>query len=538
MRISLTAKDYMVYMRKAYERLCENKEYITELDAATGDGDHFANLSMGFQKVNSLSEELEMFPIDRTLQKIGMLMMSSVGGSGGILYGSAYLKASQNLSGKGVLNLNDIGILLSSIAEGIMERGKCIPGMKTMVDAIAPAAKCYNECLASGAAVKELLERTRHAASDGADNTKDMEAIKGRASYQTGKGVGHIDPGAVTMALQIVTLMDYVEDIMKMKIVVLDGYTENPGDLTWTEMEELGELVVYDRTSYVEDSLISERIGDADIVVTNKTPISQATIDVCPNIKLIAVLATGYNVIDCEYAQRKGIPVVNVPSYGTAAVSQYSIALLLEICHHIGHHNVSVHDGKWGNNVDWCYWDYPLIELSGKTMGIIGFGRIGQAEGCIAKALGMKVIAYDCFHNDKGREIGEYVNLETLYAKADVITLHCNLTKENKKMINRESIAKMKDGVILINNARGQLINEYDVADALKSGKILAAALDVVSTEPINDDNPLLAAPNCIITPHISWASKESRQRIMNQTVKNIKAFQMGAPINVVNETA
>lgn len=535
MQISLTAKDYMDYMRKAHERLCENKDYITELDAATGDGDHFANLNMGFQKVNSLSEEIEVLSIDKALQKIGMLMMSSVGGSGGILYGSAYLKASQSLSGKTVLDLNGIGVLLSSLAEGIMERGKCAPGMKTMVDAIMPAAKCYNKCLESKVSVKELLEKTRHAALDGANGTKDMEAVKGRACYQTGKGVGHIDPGAVTMAFQIAALMDQIEDLMKMKIIVLDGYTENPGDLTWEALEELGELVVYDRTSYVEDSIISERIGDADIVITNKTPISQATIDACPNIKLIAVLATGYNVIDCGYAGSKGIPVVNVPSYGTAAVSQYSIALLLEICHHIGHHSASVHSGKWESNADWCYWDYPLIELSGKTMGIIGFGRIGQAEGRIAKALGMEVIAYDCFPNDQGREIGEYVELETLYQKADVITLHCNLTKENTNMINKESIEKMKDGVILINNSRGQLINEHDVADALKSGKISAAALDVVYTEPIKGDNPLLTAPNCIITPHISWASRESRQRIMDQTVENIKAFQSGTPINVVN---
>ena len=231
----------------------------------------------------------------------------------------------------------------------------------------------------------------------------------------------------------------------------------------------------------------------------------------------------------------KGIPVVNVPTYGTASVSQFSIALLLEVCHHIGHHSESVFAGSWANNADWCYWDYPLIELEGKTIGIIGFGRIGRTEGSIAKALGMNVIAVDPHPNDTGRAIAEYVDLDTLYKRADVITLHCNLTPENTGMINKESIAKMKDGVILINNARGQLINEQDVADALNAGKIGAAGLDVVYTEPIRSDNPLLKAKNCIITPHISWAPKESRQRIMDCTVSNIRSFLEGDPVNVVN---
>ncbi len=321
-----------------------------------------------------------------------------------------------------------------------------------------------------------------------------------------------------------------------MKIVVLDGYTENPGDLSWAPLEALGELTVYDRTSYVEAPIIAERIGDAEIVVMNKTPISKETIDKCPNIKAIAVLATGYNVVDYNYAKEKGIPVLNVPTYGTASVSQFSIALLLEICHHIGHHSKSVHDGNWASNVDWCYWDYPLIELEGKTIGIIGFGRIGQAEGRIAKALGMNVLAYDLYPNDSGKAIGEYVDLDTLLAKSDVVSLHCNLTPENTGLINKDTIAKMKDGAILINNARGQLINEQDVADALNSGKLGAAGLDVVYTEPIKADNPLLKAKNCIITPHISWAPKESRQRIMDITADNIKAFLAGSPVNVVNK--
>jgi len=321
-----------------------------------------------------------------------------------------------------------------------------------------------------------------------------------------------------------------------MKIVILDGYTEYPGDLSWDELAKLGELEVHDRTSYAESPVIAETIGDADIVITNKTPVSKATFDKCPNIKAVSVLATGYNIVDYTYAKEKGIPVMNVPTYGTASVSQYSIALLLEVCHHIGYHAQTVADGKWASNKDWCYWDYPLIELDGKTIGIIGFGRIGQAEGRIAKALGMKVLANDLYQSESGKEIAEYVDLDTLFAKADVITLHCNLTPENEGFINKESIAKMKDGVILINNSRGQLINEQDVADALNSGKIAAAGLDVVYTEPIREDNPLLKAKNCIITPHISWAPKEARQRIMDITVDNVRTFMEGAPINVVNK--
>lgn len=320
-----------------------------------------------------------------------------------------------------------------------------------------------------------------------------------------------------------------------MKIVVLDGYTENPGDLSWEALGALGELTVYDRTSLTDQQEVIDRIGDAEVVITNKTPISKAVFDACPGMKYIAVLATGYNVVDYGYAREKGIAVSNVPAYGTASVSQFSIALLLEICHHIGHHAQTVKEGRWQNCQDWCYWDYPLIELEGKTMGIIGFGRIGQAEGRVAKALGMKVIAHDLYPNDSGRAIGEYVDLDTLFAQADVVSLHCNLTPENTGLINKETIAKMKDGVILINNARGQLIHEQDVADALNSGKIAAAGLDVVYSEPIKGDNPLLTAKNCIITPHISWAPIESRQRIMDCTVENVKGYLRGQLQNVVN---
>ena len=320
-----------------------------------------------------------------------------------------------------------------------------------------------------------------------------------------------------------------------MKIVVLDGYTENPGDLSWEGLNAFGEVEVYDRTSFTESPLIAERLAGAAIAVTNKTPISRATIDRCPELKFIAVLATGYNCVDCAYAKEKGILVANVPTYGTASVAQYSIALLLELCHHIGRHDEAVHAGRWEKNDDWCFWDYPLIELAGKTIGIIGFGRIGQTEGKIAGALGMKVLAFDPYPNDSGRETGTYTDLDTLFKEADVISLHCNLTAQNAGFINASTIAKMKNGVILINNARGQLINEQDLADALNSGHVAAAALDVVSTEPIRGDNPLLNAPNCLITPHISWAPKESRQRIMDMTADNIRSFIAGTPKNIVN---
>lgn len=320
-----------------------------------------------------------------------------------------------------------------------------------------------------------------------------------------------------------------------MKIVVLDGYTENPGDLSWDALKELGEVTVYDRTSYEESPLIAERIGDAEIVVINKTPISKETIDKCGNIRLIAVLATGYNVVDYTYAKEKGIPVVNVPTYGTQIVGQYALGLLLEICSHYGHHDETVKAGKWENNADWCYWDYPMIELYGKTAGIIGLGRIGQATAKLLNALDMKVLAYDTFQSDAGKKLAEYVTLDELFARSDVIFLHCPLFPETEGIINRDNIAKMKDGVILINNSRGQLVVEQDLADALNSGKVYAAGLDVVSTEPIKGDNPLLKAKNCIITPHISWAAQASRQRIMDITVENIRSFLNGKTVNQVN---
>ena len=321
-----------------------------------------------------------------------------------------------------------------------------------------------------------------------------------------------------------------------MKIVILDGYTENPGDLSWEGLEKLGDLTVYDRTSLTDVQEVIDRIGDAEIVFTNKTPMPREVFDTCTNIRYVGVLATGYNVVDVDAAKEKNIPVCNIPTYGTAAVGQFAIALLLEICHHVGHHDKAVHEGRWENNPDWCFWDYPLIELDGKVMGIIGYGRIGQATGRIAQALGMKVLAYDAYRNPAlESETCQYADLDEVLAKSDVSALHCPLFSETEGMINRESIAKMKDGVIILNNSRGPLIVEKDLAEALNSGKVAAAGLDVVSTEPIKGENPLLKAKNCILTPHISWAPKESRQRLMDIAVDNLEAFLRKEAQNVVN---
>lgn len=320
-----------------------------------------------------------------------------------------------------------------------------------------------------------------------------------------------------------------------MKLVVLDGYTLNPGDLSWDGLKKLGECTVYDRTSITDMEEVIERIGDAEIIFTNKTPITKQVLDNCKQVKYIGVLATGYNVVDVAAAKEKGIIVSNIPTYGTDAVGQFAIALLLEICHHIGHHNAAVKEGRWEKNPDWCFWDYPLIELADKTIGIIGYGRIGQATGRIAQALGMQVLAYDAYKNPAlENEKCHYVQLEELFAASDVIALHCPLFPETEGIVNKENIGKMKDGVIILNNSRGPLIVEQDLADALNSGKVAAAGLDVVSSEPIKGDNPLLQAKNCIITPHISWAPKESRQRLMNIALDNVRAFLQGMPENVV----
>ena len=320
-----------------------------------------------------------------------------------------------------------------------------------------------------------------------------------------------------------------------MKIVVLDGYTENPGDLSWDVLADLGELRVYERTSYIESPLIRERIADAEIVVTNKTPLSKTTLQACPNVQCISVLATGYDAIDCDFAKQKDIVVQNVPTYGTQIVGQYAVGLLLEICAHYGYHAQTVQQGKWAQCVDWCYWDYPMLELYGKTAGILGLGRIGCTTAKILQALGMHVLATDKHPSEIGRAVAEYVNRDELWRRSDVLFLHCPLLPETEGVINHENIKKMKDGVILINNSRGQLIVEDDLAEALNQGKVYAAGLDVVSSEPIHPDNPLLHAKNCLITPHVSWAAKAARERILHTTERNIASFLAGNPENVVN---
>lgn len=317
-----------------------------------------------------------------------------------------------------------------------------------------------------------------------------------------------------------------------MKIVILDGYTENPGDLSWEGFKAIGGLKVYDRT---KDDEIVPRIGNAQIVITNKTPLDAKVFDSCPSIKYIGVLATGYNVVDVNAAKERNITVTNIPTYGTAAVAQFTFALLLEICHHVWKHNEAVKSGEWARRGDFCFWDYPLIELAGKTFGCIGYGRIGQSAGNIARSFGMKVLAYDEYQNKSlENESMRYTDLDTLLAQADVISLHCPLLPSTKGIINGDTISKMKNGVIILNTSRGPLIIEEDLKKGLTDGKIAYAAVDVVSVEPITDDNPLMSAPNCIITPHIAWAPKESRKRLLDIAVANLKAYLAGSPVNVV----
>lgn len=318
-----------------------------------------------------------------------------------------------------------------------------------------------------------------------------------------------------------------------MKIVILDGRALNPGDLSYDCIRQFGELTIYQRTDTQEEAIA--RIGDSEIVLVNKVPITEAILNACPNIKLICVQATGYNIVDCDACARRGIPVTNVPDYGTAAVAQFTMALILEMCHRVGLHNHSVHQGDWCKSESFCYWLTPQMELGGKTLGIVGFGRIGRAVGRLAKAFGMRVIAYSRSQCEEGRQIGEYMELDTLLAQSDILTLHCPLFPETEKLINENTIAKMKDGAILVNTARGGLLDEAAVAQALKDGKLRYAAVDVVSQEPMREDNPLLSTRKCIITPHIAWAPVESRQRLLDCVVENIRGFLNGTPQNVVN---
>ena len=318
-----------------------------------------------------------------------------------------------------------------------------------------------------------------------------------------------------------------------MKIVVLDGTGVNPGDLSWDCVATCGDLTVYDKTP--TDALTIERLQEADIAITNKTPINGAILDACPTVKVICVLATSYNVIDCDAAAQRNIPVCNVPDYGTSAVAQFTFALLLEVCHQIGHHDRLVHQGVWTKCPSFCFWDTPQLELAGKTLGIIGFGRIGQAVAKIASALGMKILTYSRTEKPGFEDLCSFVSLEELLKASDVVTLHCPLTAQTQKLINKETLSLMKDGTILLNTSRGAVLDEEDVAEALTTGKLKAAAVDVACVEPIPADSPLLTAPNCIITPHMAWSPADSRQRILDCTVRSINAFVAGTPINTVN---
>jgi glycerate dehydrogenase len=321
-----------------------------------------------------------------------------------------------------------------------------------------------------------------------------------------------------------------------MEIVVLDGYTLNPGDLSWDEIDKLGELTVYDRTPPHQ---IVERASKAEIMLTNKAPITADTLEKLANLRFIAVMATGYDIVDITAAAHRGITVSNVPEYGTDSVAQFVFALLMELCHQIGTHQEAVKEGKWTAAPDWCFWKSPQILLKGKKMGIVGFGRIGRKVGELAHAFGMEVMAFD----PKTQESPNYSpfhwkSLEEVFAEADVVSLHCPQTKDNVNFVNEEMLALMKRDAFFINAARGGLVNENALADALNNERIAGAAVDVVSAEPIRPDNPLLSAPKCLISPHIAWATLGARQRLMAETVKNIRAFMSGNSINVVNKNS
>ena len=318
-----------------------------------------------------------------------------------------------------------------------------------------------------------------------------------------------------------------------MKIVVLDGYTVNPGDLCWDFLGKYGSVEYFDRTESAEEAIL--RMHGAEIVILNKVKITEDILAQCPTVKLICVLATGYDVIDIEAAKRHGVTVCNVPAYGTNAVAQYTFALLLELCHRVGAHSQSVFRGDWAKSKDFCYWLTPQRELHGKTIGIIGLGKIGQTVAKIAAAFGMRVVAYSrSIHPDLEPNI-QYASLDELLAQSDVISLHCPLTPQTEKIINIETLSKMKSSALLINTARGGLVAEEALSVALATGKIAGYAGDVVTAEPILKKNPLLNAPNCILTPHMAWAPIESRQRLLNIVDENIKEYLSGSPVNVVN---
>jgi glycerate dehydrogenase len=319
-----------------------------------------------------------------------------------------------------------------------------------------------------------------------------------------------------------------------MKIVVLDGYTLNPGDLTWDGLKKFGDVTIYDRTP--PDKVV-ERAAGATVLFSNKTPIGEDALNQLDDLKFIGVLATGYNVINTEVAKARGVIVANVPGYGTTAVVQMTFALLLELCLHVQRHSDSVMEGKWAKSADWCYWDFPLVELSGKTIGIIGFGRIGQQVGDVATAFGMKIIGSGRTETDQShRKNFRWAPVAELLAQSDVVSIHCPLFPETKGLINKDSLRTMKRSAFLLNTSRGPIIVDQDLADALNSDVIAGAGIDVLSVEPPSADNPLFKAKNCIITPHIAWATKEARERLMDITLQNLSAFIKGNPVNVVNQ--
>lgn len=317
-----------------------------------------------------------------------------------------------------------------------------------------------------------------------------------------------------------------------MNIVVLDGYTLNPGDLSWDELKALGPCEIFDRTPPGE---VAARAANAEIVITNKAILHRAQIEALPKLKYIGVTATGYNVVDIEAAKERGIVVSNVPLYGTRSVAQHTFALLLELTQHVGHHAHTVRDGRWARSVDWCYWDKPLIELDGLTMGIVGYGRIGQATARLAEAFGMKVITTPSSSGKPREPQVKVMPLDQLFRESDVVSLHCPLTPETKHLVNAQRLALMKPTAFLLNTSRGPLIDEAALAAALNSSRIAAAALDVLSAEPPPADNPLLTAKNCLITPHTAWAMRAARARLMKTSVDNVRAFLNGRPQNVVS---
>jgi glycerate dehydrogenase len=318
-----------------------------------------------------------------------------------------------------------------------------------------------------------------------------------------------------------------------MKIVVIDGYTLDPGDNPWDELGKLGDLTVYDRTSKEQ---IVERTGKAEIILTNKIPLMADTLEQLPNLRYIGVTATGYNNVDVQTARQRNITVSNVPVYGTDSVAQFVFALLLELCHHVGQHDLAVKNGKWTKAREFSFWETPLVELAGKKMGIIGFGRIGRRVGELSHAFGMEVLAQDIFHGElPAYRPFSWRDVEEVFAEADVVSLHCPQTRDNLGFVNEALLNQMKPTAILINAARGGLVKEKDLASALDGGKIAGAAVDVASAEPIRANNPLLKARNLIITPHIAWATLAARRRLLQSSIDNVRAYLEGNPSNIVN---